>query len=85
VKREDVGVLEVRRRPDLGQEALGSHDGGQLGPQHLERDFAAVAEVVGQIDGGHSTLADLALDAITALERRVQASDGIEHASPAGW
>ncbi len=55
-------MLQVRRRLDLGQEALGTDDGGQLGLQDLERDLALVLEVVGQVDGGHPALAELVPD-----------------------
>ena len=56
-EREDVWVLQVGRRLDLGQEALGADQGGQLGLQDLEGDLAFVFEVVGQVDRGHATLA----------------------------
>ena len=34
------------------------------GRKHLKRDAAVVAEVFGEIDGGHSAGADLAVDAV---------------------
>jgi hypothetical protein len=39
-ERQDVRMLQIRRRLDLCQEALGTYDGGQLGLQHLQSDFA---------------------------------------------
>ena len=75
-------MLQVGRRLDLGEEPLGAHDGGQLGLEHLERDLPLVPEVFGQVDRGHAALAELALDAVAALEGRVQAGDGIGHGRP---
>jgi hypothetical protein len=46
-QREDVGVLEGGGGPDLGQEALGAHGGGQLGLQDLHRDAPLVLQVPG--------------------------------------
>ena len=34
------------------------------GPQHLERDGAVVPDVVGEIDRGHATAPELALDCV---------------------
>lgn len=36
--------------------------------QHLERDFAIVLEVAGQVDGRHSARADLTLDGVAVGE-----------------
>jgi hypothetical protein len=48
-----------------------------LGLPDLECDFAVVLEIVGQVNDGHAALAELALDAVAAVEGRVQAGDGI--------
>jgi hypothetical protein len=42
VQRQDVRVLELRRRLDLGQEALGADHGGQVRFEDLQRDVAIV-------------------------------------------
>jgi hypothetical protein len=52
-----MGMLEVGGGADLLEEPVGSDDGGEVGPQHLERDLAVVPEVLGQADGGHAALA----------------------------
>ncbi len=70
-------MLKVRGRLDLGQEALRPDDGRELGLQDFQRDLTLVAEVLGQVDRGHAALAELALDAVAALERRVQARDDV--------
>jgi hypothetical protein len=70
-------MLEVRGRLDLGQKALGSDDGGQLGLQDLEGDLALVLEVLGQVNRSHPALTDLAIDAVAAFQGRVQAGGGV--------
>ena len=57
-------MLQRRDGLDLAEEPLGADHRGQLGPQHLDGDLAAVLEVVREIDGGHAALAQLALDAV---------------------
>jgi len=52
----------------LEQEALGADLRGDFGAQHLERDFAVVAEVVREEHDSHSPLAKLASDRVTAGE-----------------
>lgn len=42
VERQDVGMLELRGRLDLRQEALGAHERGELRSQHLERHLPLV-------------------------------------------
>jgi len=75
---QDVGMLEVGGGLDLGQEALGPHDRGELRLQHLERDVAIVPHVAREVDRGHPALSELALDAVAALEGRVKAGDRIQ-------
>ncbi len=67
MERKDVRVLEVRGRLDLAEEPLGSHHGGWLRLQDLQRDLALVLQVVRQVDGRHSTFAQFGLDAVAAL------------------
>src|SRR5215472_14509559 len=57
-------MLEMRRGLDLGQEPRGADDGRELGSKHLDGDFALVSEIAGEVDGGHSALAELALDPV---------------------
>ena len=78
---QDVGMLEVGRDLDLGQEALPADHGGELGMQHLDGDLAAVLEVFGEIDGGHAPLSQLALEAIPVGQGRGETGGGIGHAS----
>ena len=50
--RQDMWMLEVRRRLDLGQEPLGADNRSQLGLEDLEGYVAVVLGVLGQIDRG---------------------------------
>ena len=60
-------MLQVRRRLELGKEALAPAHGSQLGLEDLEGDLTLVLEVVGQIDRGHAALTELTLDFLAAL------------------
>jgi hypothetical protein len=83
VEREDVRVLERGRRLDLGQEALAPDHRGELRLEDLERDLALVLEVLGEVDGGHPTLAEPLLDAVAAVQGRREAFGlrGVGHAA----
>jgi hypothetical protein len=67
-EREDVGVVEPGADADLLQEPLGAEYRGELRPQELEGDLAVVFHVPGEVDRGHPTAAELALDDITVAE-----------------
>ena len=66
---------ELGRR--VGEEGIGANDRRQLRLEYLDRDPAVVADVLRQIDGGHSAHAEFALDAVAAFEGCVQAWDYI--------
>ena len=54
--------------------------GGEFGVEDLDGDLAVVLEVVGEVDGGHAALAELALEAVAVGEGGGEAGDGIGHA-----
>src|SRR4051812_42276644 len=62
-------MLQRRGRLDLDDEPLGAQHRGELRLQDFDRDLAIVLEVVREVDGRHSALAEFALDAIAAGER----------------
>jgi hypothetical protein len=70
-------MLEARGGVDLGEETVGADGGGEVWFEHLERDVAVMAEILGQIDRGHAAFAERALDAVAAIERRVEPRDQI--------
>ena len=76
---EDVRVLEIGGDLDLGQEALAAEDGGELGVEDLDRDLAAVLQVLGEIDRGHAALAQLAHEAIAVGQGRREAGGWVGH------
>ena len=75
---EYVRVLQVGGDPDLGEEAVAADDGAQLGMEDLDGDLAAVLQVLGEVDGGHAALAELALEAVTVTERIGEAVEAIQ-------
>jgi hypothetical protein len=64
---------------DFAEEPFGTDGGGELGAQDLDGDGAFVPGVVGQVDCGHTALADQALDGIAAFERSTQLVERIGH------
>ena len=74
-QRQDVRMLEGRGGFDLLEESLGADHGRQFGPEHFDGHFPAVAEVVGQVDGGHPALAELALDPVAVGQGGSEAVD----------
>ena len=65
-------MLEPGLGADLPLEALDAERGAQLGVEHLERDAAAVAEVLGEVDGRGRAAADLPLDPVASGEGFVE-------------
>ena len=61
-------MLEVGGGLDLGKEALRADDGGELGPEDLDRDLAVVPEILGQVHRGHPSGAELPLNAVPVGE-----------------
>ena len=48
-------------------------EAARSGTEHLDRDFAVVLEVLGEVDGGHPARSELAPDRVAAAERRAEA------------
>src|SRR4051812_6914951 len=71
-------MAQPRGDLDLAQEAIAADGVGELRLEQLQRDLAAVAEIVGEGDGGHPAAPDHALDAVAAGERRTEAC-GVRH------
>src|SRR5215218_2250779 len=72
-----MGMLQAGRELDLAQESFGAECLGHFRMEHLECHRPVVAEVVGEIHHCHSTAAELALDAVLALERSLKATQSI--------
>ena len=67
-QRQDVRMLQIRRRFDFSEETLGSNDSGQLGLQDFEGDVAFVLQVLGKVDRGHAAFAQFTLNGVAAFE-----------------
>jgi hypothetical protein len=63
--RQDVRVLEPSGESNLAVEAFRPQGRCEFRMQHLERDGPIVPQVMGEIDRGHATTAELALDDVT--------------------
>ena len=72
-------MREPRRDPNLPAESLGSDSGGELPPQHLQSDRAAVLEVRREVHRRHRAFAEQAFHAVRVADRRREC--GI-HAAP---
>ena len=76
---EDMGVLEVGGDLDLGEEAGAAEDGGELGVEDLDGDLAAVLGVLGEVDGGHAALAQLAHEMVAVGQGGLEPGDYFLH------
>src|SRR6185437_246528 len=70
---------------DLAGEPVGAERGGQLGTQDLHRHLAVVLEVFGEVDGRHSALAELALDAVAVGEGGLESGHRLGHRALWVW
>jgi hypothetical protein len=82
-QRQDVGVLQRRGGLDLDHEPLGPDHRGELGPEDLDRDFAVMLEVLGQIHRGHAAGPQLLLDAVAVGEGGGEGAD-LNHGCQSG-
>src|SRR5204863_7358702 len=81
--------VELRGDLDLAQKALGAECVGKFRLQDLERDGAVVPQVLGEVDGGHPAVAELALEAVAVGESRAEGGQSVGHRPDArahvGW
>jgi hypothetical protein len=61
-------MLETSGDLDLPEKAVGTEGGDELLAQELDGNQSAVLEVVGEVDGGHSTAAQLPLETVAVDE-----------------
>ena len=73
-------MIQARGQLNLSKKALAAERFGEIGTQHLDRDFPAVLVVVGQVDRGHAARAELAVEAIAIGERIDQCGRGVHAA-----
>ena len=82
VERQDIGVLEVGGDLDLAQEPVGPDRSGQLRPEDLDGDLAAVPEVLGEEHRGHAAFAEQPLDVVAVAEGRAKMFQNVSHLRP---
>ena len=79
-QRQDVGVVEASGNLDLSEEPLRAERAGELGLQHLDGDETMVLPVLGEVDGCHPPVAELALDRVPVGEGSLQTGEQIGQA-----
>jgi len=66
-------MLELRGDASLPKKPLGPDGRGQLRSEHFHGHLSVVLDVVGKVDGGHATSAELPLNQVPVGECRLQA------------
>ena len=64
VQRQDVRMAESRGELDFAQEPVAAYRLGEVGSHDLDRDVAVMLEVAREVDRGHASRAEFALDAV---------------------
>jgi len=59
-----MGVVKLGSNLDFAEEAIGRQGGAEVGVEDLDGDLSVVLEVLGQVDRGHTTAAQLAEDSV---------------------
>jgi hypothetical protein len=67
--REDVRMLQPGGHLDLAEEPRDPVGPAELGTNDLDGDRPPVAQVAREVDGGHATGTDLALEGVAVTER----------------
>ena len=75
-------MLQAGGDADLAMEPLGAQAGNQLRAEHLQRDPAAVLQVLGEVDRSHPAPADLALDPVTLGKSSLEALKQVHDSAP---
>jgi hypothetical protein len=81
---EDMGVVEPCGYLHFALETLRADPGGNLRMEDLDRDGAAMLEVVRQVDCRHSSAPDLPLEVIAAAQRGMHTIHYIRHGEGSG-
>ncbi len=72
-------MREIRRDLDLVQEPLLTYSSGQFWPQDLDRHFAVVFEIFGEVNRGHASGTQLAINLVAICKGRSEPLDWITH------
>jgi hypothetical protein len=79
VQRQDVGMGESGGDPDFLEETRGAHDRGEIASHDLDGDPPVVLDVGGQVHGGHTAAAQLAVYRVLPREAGSEALQLIPH------
>lgn len=74
---------ELGGDPYLVEESVGTKQ-GELLPNHLQGDQAAVPEVAREVHGGHATSAELAFDRVAVGQRVLYSGEGVRQSMTSG-
>ncbi len=74
------GSIQAGGQLNLSKKAFAAEGFGEIGSEHLDRDFPIVLVVVGQVDRRHPARAELAVDPIAIGQRFDQGGGGVHAA-----
>jgi hypothetical protein len=66
----------------LTMEPISAECGSEFWPEDLQRYLAVKLHVLGEIDGGHATTTQLALNAVAVSQRRFETFQQVSHGQP---
>ena len=81
---DDVWVLQLGGDPDLLEKALRAEGSTQLRPQHFDRHFTIMFQVLRKVYRGHAALAELPLDHVAVAQSVGEARVDCGHNGPVG-
>jgi hypothetical protein len=70
---QNVGMVETSGELDLAEKPLRAQRGSELGMEHLERHGPFVLEITSQINRGHATTPELALERVAVGQGSLEA------------
>lgn len=76
---ENVGVGQLGRDPDLGEEPLPAERRREILEQHLDGHVTVVLEIAGQEDGGHAAVPDFPIYGVVASQGTLEALESFGH------
>ena len=80
-------MMQIGGDFNLAEEPLGTNDDGEFGPEHLDRHFAVVLQVLGEVDGRHAAAPDLSLDGVAVGKGGLETVEDVCHGAlcPLGY
>jgi hypothetical protein len=72
-------MLQLCRCLDLSQEAIGPQRCSKIRMKNLDGYVTLVAEIVGEVNGGHATRSDFTVEAVLGVQRVGQPGEDVGH------